>query len=93
MVYLIKTLLVLFLIAWLGFGAWLIFKYATLFGPHPDDPAESAGASLAGNPSGRLCRSAPLSQRLALAKIFSLHRLHLFAKCSKIGWLQTHHAL
>ncbi|MCF7667377.1 MAG: hypothetical protein K9M60_01180 [Akkermansiaceae bacterium] len=44
MVYLIKTLLVLFLIAWLGFGAWLIFKYATLFGPHPDDPAESAGA-------------------------------------------------
>ena len=40
------------------------------------------GASLAGNPSGRLCRSAPLSQRLALAKIFSLHRLHLFANCS-----------
>jgi hypothetical protein len=32
----------------------------------------------------RGCLSTP-SQRLALAKIFSLHRLHLFAKCSKVG--------
>ena len=55
-----------------------------------------AGAALTGNPLGRLCRSAPWSQRLALAKIFSLHRLHLFANCSNI-WLalalskHTHH--
>lgn len=44
MAYLIKTILVLFLIAWSGFGLWLVMKYAALFGPHPDDPAESPGA-------------------------------------------------
>ncbi len=42
--YLIKTGLVLFLLGWTTFGIWMVAKYATLFGPHPDDPAESQGA-------------------------------------------------
>ena len=44
MVILIKTALSLFLIAWSGFGVWMLFKFAVLFGPHADDPAETAGA-------------------------------------------------
>ncbi len=44
MTYIIKTGLVLFLLAWGIFGAWMVLKYAALFGPHPDDPAESPGA-------------------------------------------------
>ncbi len=44
MVILIKSALVLFLLVWLVFGGWLLLKYAALFGPHPDDPAETAGA-------------------------------------------------
>ncbi len=44
MTFLLKTGLVLFLIAWSGFGLWLLMKYDSLFGPHPDDPAETPGA-------------------------------------------------
>ena len=44
MTYLLKTALALFLIGWTGFGGWMIWKFAVLFGPHPDDPAESPGA-------------------------------------------------
>lgn len=44
MIYLIKTALALFILGWSFFGIWLVFKYAVLFGPHPDDPAESVGA-------------------------------------------------
>lgn len=44
MTFLIKLLLVLFLVGWLGLGCWLVLCYAKLFGPHPDDPAESPGA-------------------------------------------------
>ena len=40
----IKTGLVLFLIIWFLLGAWLVAKYNVLFGPHKDDPAETAGA-------------------------------------------------
>lgn len=44
MVFLIKTVLVLFLLSWTAFGGWLLLKYGALFGPHPDDPSETAGA-------------------------------------------------
>jgi len=44
MIYLIKTALVLFLIAWSGLGLWLVVKYGALFGPHRDDPSETPGA-------------------------------------------------
>ena len=44
MSFLIQTGLVLFLIAWSGLGLWLVVKYDALFGPHPDDPAETPGA-------------------------------------------------
>ena len=40
----VKIALVLFLIAWTIFGAWGVIRYGMLFGPHPDDPAESPGA-------------------------------------------------
>ncbi|MBK1883843.1 hypothetical protein JIN85_15605 [Luteolibacter pohnpeiensis] len=40
----IKLGLVLFLILWSLFGIWGVIRYAVLFGPHPDDPAESPGA-------------------------------------------------
>ncbi len=42
--FLLKASLVLFLIGWSGFGVWLVVRYGRLFGPHPDDPAESPGA-------------------------------------------------
>lgn len=42
--YILKTGLVLFLFAWSVFGVWLVVKYGVLFGPHPDDPAETPGA-------------------------------------------------
>jgi len=42
--YLIKTALVIFMISWTGFGIWILAKYSVLFGPHRDDPAETAGA-------------------------------------------------
>lgn len=44
MTYLIKSALVLFILGWSLFGVWLVVKYAVLFGPHRDDPAESPGA-------------------------------------------------
>lgn len=44
MIYLVKTALALFTLGWLFFGGWLVVKYAVLFGPHQDDPAESVGA-------------------------------------------------
>lgn len=40
----IVTGLILFLLAWTTLGVWLVVKYQALFGPHPDDPAESPGA-------------------------------------------------
>ena len=45
MIILIKIALVLFLIGWSGLGLWMLVKYDQLFGYHPDDPAESSGAS------------------------------------------------
>jgi hypothetical protein len=39
-----KISIVLFLIFWLGFGAWLLFRFEKLFGFHSDDPAETSGA-------------------------------------------------
>lgn len=44
MIYIVKTGIVFFLLGWTIFGAWLVLKYSALFGPHPDDPAESVGA-------------------------------------------------
>lgn len=44
MVYLVKTLLTLFLIGWTFFGLWMLVKFNVLFGPHRDDPAETPGA-------------------------------------------------
>lgn len=44
MIYLIKTGLVLFILGWSGFGIWMVARYAVLFGPHRDDPAETPGA-------------------------------------------------
>ena len=41
---LLKIFIVLFLIAWTGLGVWLVARYGALFGPHPDDPAETPGA-------------------------------------------------
>jgi hypothetical protein len=41
---LIKIALALFIIFWLGFGAWMLVKFERLFGFHPDDPAETPGA-------------------------------------------------
>lgn len=42
--YVINTALVIFIIGWTLLGLWMLVKYAVLFGPHPDDPAESPGA-------------------------------------------------
>ncbi len=44
MIILIKIALALFLISWSGLGLWLLLKYDSLFGLHPDDPSESSGA-------------------------------------------------
>lgn len=44
MIVFIKISLALFLIAWTIFGVWILLKYNRLFGPHRDDPAETAGA-------------------------------------------------
>ena len=44
MIYIVKTGLVIFILAWSVFGLWMVVKYGVLFGPHRDDPAESAGA-------------------------------------------------
>ena len=42
--FLLKLALFLFLLFWCALGLWLFLKYDTLFGLHPDDPAESSGA-------------------------------------------------
>jgi hypothetical protein len=42
--FLLNAALVIFIIGWTLFGLWMVSKYAVLFGPHPDDPAESPGA-------------------------------------------------
>ncbi len=44
MIIIVKIFLFLFLIFWLGFGAWLLIRFEKLFGYHPDDPAETPGA-------------------------------------------------
>lgn len=44
MIVVVKILQALFLIFWLGFGAWLLIRFEKLFGFHRDDPAETAGA-------------------------------------------------
>lgn len=44
MIYIVKTALVLFILGWSFFGIWMVARYAYLFGPHRDDPAESVGA-------------------------------------------------
>ena len=44
MIIVIKSAIVLFLLGWSFFGAWMLLRYAVLFGPHQDDPAETAGA-------------------------------------------------
>ncbi len=40
----IKIGLSIFIIGWTLLGVWLGMNYNRLFGPHPDDPAETAGA-------------------------------------------------
>ena len=44
MTFLIKLLIVAFLVAWTILGAWLVVKYGDLFGPHRDHRAETPGA-------------------------------------------------
>ncbi len=44
MIIIIKLFLGIFLLAWSGLGLWMLVKYDSLFGLHPDDPAESSGA-------------------------------------------------
>ena len=44
MTILIKTALTLFIIALSFFGIWMLVKYNQRFGPHRDDPSETAGA-------------------------------------------------
>ncbi len=39
-----KIILTLFLIAWTVLGIGLLVKFKAIFGPHPDDPAETPGA-------------------------------------------------
>ena len=44
MIIIVKIFLALFLIFWSGVGLWMVVKYDSIFGFHPDDPAESSGA-------------------------------------------------
>ena len=44
MIILLKISLLLFLILWTAIGVWLVIRFGRLFGPHPDDPAETPGA-------------------------------------------------
>ena len=39
-----KIAILLFLLVWSFAGVVMLFKYEALFGPHADDPAESAGS-------------------------------------------------
>jgi hypothetical protein len=40
----VKAGMAVFLIAWTIVGIRILLKSRALFGPHPDDPSESAGA-------------------------------------------------
>ena len=40
----ITILLCIFLLAWIYVGYYLVTRFGKLFGPHPDDPAETPGA-------------------------------------------------
>jgi hypothetical protein len=42
--FIVKIVLFLFIVFWLGFAVWLLVKFEKLFGFHPDDPAETPGA-------------------------------------------------
>jgi hypothetical protein len=44
MVFVIKSLIVLFLLAWCGVGVWIVVKAEWVFGQHRNDPHESPGA-------------------------------------------------
>lgn len=44
MTFIIKSFIVLFLLAWSAFGVWLFVKYEYVFGQHRNDPHESPGA-------------------------------------------------
>jgi hypothetical protein len=44
MTLIVKTLIVLFLIAWTVLGGYLVVRYGALFGPHHDHRAETPGA-------------------------------------------------
>ncbi|WP_018969372.1 hypothetical protein [Rubritalea marina] len=40
----LKAIILVLLVTWTLIGVWMAIRYTTLFGPHRDDPAESAGA-------------------------------------------------
>jgi hypothetical protein len=40
----LKAFILLLLVIWVLVGIWMTIRYTALFGPHRDDPAESAGA-------------------------------------------------
>ena len=44
MFIIIQLFVALFLLVWAVLGLWMLVKYDSLFGLHPDDPAESTGA-------------------------------------------------
>jgi hypothetical protein len=44
MIYLLKTLIVLFILGWTALGGWMALKHSALFGPHRDNPSETVGA-------------------------------------------------
>jgi len=44
MIILLKSFIVLFLLAWSGLGIWIVVKAEFVFGQHKNDPHESSGA-------------------------------------------------
>jgi len=44
MIILLKSFIVLFLLAWSGLGIWIVVKAEFVFGQHQNDPHESPGA-------------------------------------------------
>ena len=44
MPFVIKLIIVAFLVFWTLLGGWLVVKYGALFGPHHDHRAETPGA-------------------------------------------------
>lgn len=40
----VKIGISIFILLWATLGIWLIINYNKLFGPNPDDPAETPGA-------------------------------------------------